>query len=152
MRVLMIITSILSYTVNGAIDRAAHTGKDKMNFEGPLTNLIWITSLISIAVTFGVSKVLLGTLGAGLWWKLSVIISCGTLAAAVIPELSKAFTSSNSRHVKEIVSASREGGASLTILSGLVAGNFSAFWMGLAIAAIMLVGFYTSLQGLDGFM
>jgi K(+)-stimulated pyrophosphate-energized sodium pump len=152
MRVLMIITSIVSYLVNSGIARAQNAGKSKIDFEAPLTSLVWITSLLSIVVTFGASHAILYSLGGGLWWKLSVIISCGTLAAAIIPELTKVFTSSHSRHVKEIVSASREGGASLTILSGLVAGNFSAFWMGLAIAVVMLVGFFTSQQGLSAFM
>ncbi|HKA25057.1 MAG TPA: sodium-translocating pyrophosphatase [Candidatus Eisenbacteria bacterium] len=152
MRVLMIFTSIVSYLVNGAIARSQNAAKDKIDFEAPLTSLVWITSVLSIVVTFGVSHAILFSLGGGLWWKLSVIISCGTLAAAIIPELTKAFTSSHSRHVSEIVSASREGGASLTILSGMVAGNFSAFWMGLTIAGLMLLGFWTSQQGLDAFM
>jgi K(+)-stimulated pyrophosphate-energized sodium pump len=152
MRVLMILTSIVSYQVNDAIASARSANADKMDFEAPLTSLVWITSLLSIVVTFGVSNLLLGSLGFGLWWKLSMIISCGTLAAAVIPEMTKAFTSSNSRHVREIVSASREGGASLTILSGLVAGNFSCFWKGLAIAVLMAIGYWTSLQGLAQFM
>ncbi len=155
MRVLMILTSIVSYQVNHAIARRQNAGKDKIDFEAPLTSLVWITSLLSIAVTFAVSYLILGHLDAvstGLWWKLSVIISCGTLAAAVIPELTKVFTSSKSRHVAEIVNASREGGASLTILSGLVAGNFSCFWKGAAIAILMFVGYLTSLQGLSATM
>ncbi|MEP7028872.1 MAG: sodium-translocating pyrophosphatase, partial [Candidatus Eisenbacteria bacterium] len=159
MRVLMILTSIVSYQINHAIAHSQNAGKDKIDFEAPLTSLVWITSLLSIAVTFGVSYLILGHLNgppdavaAGLWWKLSIIISCGTLAAAVIPELTKAFTSSHSRHVAEVVNASREGGASLTILSGLVAGNFSCFWKGLAIGILMLIGYLTSLQGLAGFM
>jgi K(+)-stimulated pyrophosphate-energized sodium pump len=155
MRVLMILTSIVSYQVNHAIARGQNAGKDRIDFEAPLTSLVWITSLLSIAVTFGVSWLILGHLDAvasGLWWKLSVIISCGTLAAAVIPELTKVFTSSKSRHVAEIVNASREGGASLTILSGLVAGNFSCFWKGAAIAVLMLIGYLTSLQGLSATM
>src|SRR6185503_11476400 len=146
MRVLMILTSIVSYQVNHAIAHGQNTGKDKIDFEAPLTSLVWITSLLSIAVTFGVSNLILGHLAAGLWWKLSIIISCGTLAAAVIPELTKVFTSAHSRHVAEVVNASREGGASLTILSGLVAGNFSCFWKGLAIGVLMLIGYMTSLQ------
>jgi K(+)-stimulated pyrophosphate-energized sodium pump len=155
MRVLMILTSIISYQVNHAIARSQNAGKAKIDFEAPLTSLVWITSLLSIAVTFAVSYLILGHLDAvapGLWWKLSVIISCGTLAAAVIPELTKVFTSSHSRHVAEIVNASREGGASLTILSGLVAGNFSCFWKGAAIAILMFVGYLTSLQGLSATM
>jgi K(+)-stimulated pyrophosphate-energized sodium pump len=152
MRVLMIITSIVSYQINHAYAHAQNAGKDKIDFEAPLTSLVWITSLLSIFVTFGVSHMILGHLAAGLWWKLSIIISCGTLAAAVIPELTKVFTSSHSRHVAEVVNASREGGASLTILSGLVAGNFSCFWKGLAIGVLMLIGYLTSLQGLSAYM
>src|SRR6186713_3219472 len=152
MRVLMILTSIVSYQVNHAIAHGQNTAKDKIDFEAPLTSLVWITSLLSIGVTFGVSHLILGHLAAGLWWKLSIIISCGTLAAAVIPELTKVFTSAHSRHVAEVVNASREGGASLTILSGLVAGNFSCYWKGLAIGVLMLIGYLTSLQGLAGYM
>ncbi|HYM82231.1 MAG TPA: sodium-translocating pyrophosphatase [Candidatus Limnocylindria bacterium] len=152
MRILMILTSVLSFTVNGAIARSQNLGKDKIDFEAPLTSLVWITSLVSIVVTFVASRWMLGDLGAGLWWKLSTIISCGTLAAALIPELTKVFTSSKSGHTREIVAASREGGASLNILSGLVAGNFSVFWMSLALAAVLLVAYLMSLQGLDGFM
>ncbi len=152
MRILMIITSIVAFTVNGAIVRAQNQGKDRLDFEAPLTSLVWTTSLLSIAVTFLVSRWMLADLGAGLWWKLSAIISCGTLAAALIPELTKVFTSSNSRHVREIVSATREGGASLTILSGLVAGNFSVFWKALTLAGLLFVAYLMSLQGLAGFM
>ena len=152
MRVLMIITSIVSYQLNAAASRAANKGKTKINFEQPLTNLVWLTSILSIVVTFVVSKLILGTFPGGLWWKMSIIISCGTIAAAVIPELTKVFTSSHSRHVKEIVSASREGGASLTILSGMVAGNFSVFWKALAFGVLMLIGYLTSMQGLSGYM
>jgi K(+)-stimulated pyrophosphate-energized sodium pump len=152
MRILMIVTSIVSFLVNGAIFRSRNIGKDKINFEAPLTSLVWITSLLSIAVTFAVSSWMLGGLGSGLWWKLSTIISCGTLAAALIPELTKAFTSSGSRHTKEIVAASREGGASLTILSGLVAGNFSVFWKALTLATMLLIAYIMSMQGLDQFM
>ncbi|MFI5371916.1 MAG: sodium/proton-translocating pyrophosphatase, partial [Candidatus Eisenbacteria bacterium] len=118
MRVLMILTSIGSYVFNAATAHARNTGKDKINFEAPLTSLVWLTSLLSIVVTFAASKWLVGDLQGGLWWKLSSIISCGTLAAAVIPEFTKVFTSSHSRHVAEIVAASKEGGASLNILSG----------------------------------
>ncbi len=116
-----------------------------MNFETPLTSLVWLTSLVSIAVTFLVSYVLIPDLGDGtLWWKLSTIITCGTLAGAIIPELVKVFTSTKSRHVEEVVTASREGGASLNILSGLVAGNFTAYWMGLAIVALMAIAYWSS--------
>jgi K(+)-stimulated pyrophosphate-energized sodium pump len=152
MRILMIITSIVAFTVNGTMVRAQNQGKDRMEFEAPLTSLIWITSLLSIAVTFLVSRWMLAGFGAGLWWKLSAIISCGTLAAALIPELTKVFTSSDSRHVREIVAATREGGASLTILSGLVAGNFSVFWKALTLAGLLLVAYAMSLQGLSAYM
>src|SRR5437773_2254853 len=152
MRILMIITSIVAFSVNGAIARSQNQGKDKIDFEAPLTSLVWTTSILSILVTFAVSNWMLGELGHGLWWKLSVIISCGTLAAALIPEFTKVFTSSNSRHVREIVAATREGGASLTILSGLVAGNFSVFWKALTLAALLWVAYMMSLQGLSEFM
>src|SRR5436309_6248230 len=131
MRILMIITSIVSYVANGAVARAQNTGKDKINFEAPLTSLVWVCSILSILVTFAVSNWMLAGLGGNLWITLSVIISCGTIAAALIPEFTKVFTSSHSRHVQEIVAASKEGGASLNILSGLVAGNFSVFWKAL---------------------
>ena len=143
MRVLMIFTSVFAYLVNQAIAKARYSQADHFNFEAPLTSLVWITSIISIVVTYVVSDILISDLPEGLWWKLSTIISCGTLAAAVIPELTKAFTSSSSRHVQEVVTASREGGASLTILSGMVAGNFSAFWKGMVMMALMATAFYT---------
>jgi K(+)-stimulated pyrophosphate-energized sodium pump len=152
MRILMVLTSLVSYWINRTITNATLKDAKKINFEHPLTMLVWLTSIVSIIVTFAVSNTLLGYLGAGLWWKLSLIISCGTLAGALIPELTKAFTSSSSRHVAEIVNASREGGASLTILSGLVAGNFSAFWKGITIVALMFVAYYTANLGLDQFM
>ena len=152
MRVLMIVTSVGSYYLNRIFTNVLLGNKEKVNFEAPLTSLVWITSLVSIGVTFAVSNWQLGDMANGLWWKLSVIISCGTLAAAVIPELVKAFTSSNSKHVQECVTAAREGGASLDILSGLVAGNFSAFWLGIAIAALMFVAYYTSTFGLGDIM
>lgn len=151
MRVLMIITSIGSYWINNAISRSLFADKDKFNFEIPLTTLVWLTSLLSIGVTFGVSFLLLNNYG-DLWWRLSTIISCGTLAAALIPELTRLFTSAHSTHVREVVSASREGGASLTILSGLVAGNFSAFWKGIVMAGLMFVAYLVSSSGLDGIM
>ncbi len=135
MRIMMIVTSVCSYWINDAIAKARFADADKMNFEAPLTSLVWITSLLSVAVTFVVSYLLIPELGDGtLWWKLGAIITCGTLAGAIIPELVKVFTSTESRHVREIVTASREGGASLNVLAGLTAGNFSAYWMGLAIA------------------
>ncbi len=154
MRVLMVITSIGSYLLNQIISKRKYEGKSHFDFEAPLTNLIWITSLISILVTYGVSYLLLDNaqMGNDLWWHLATIISCGTLAAAVIPELTKVFTSSKSAHVREVVDASREGGASLTILSGLVAGNFSAFWKGLVMVALMFIAYLASKEVLDGFM
>ena len=146
MRILMIATSAVSYFVNAAIARARYENVDKMNFEAPLTTLVWLTSFVSIAVTYAVSKLLIPDLAGdtAMWWKLSTIITCGTLAGAVIPELVKVFTSTESKHVREIVTASREGGASLNILAGFVAGNFSAYWMGLAIATLMGIGAWMS--------
>jgi K(+)-stimulated pyrophosphate-energized sodium pump len=152
MRILMIVTSIVAFSVNGAIARSQNAGRDKIDFEAPLTSLVWTTSLISILVTFIVSRWMLDGMGLGLWWKLSTIISCGTLAAALIPELTKVFTSSNSRHTREIVAATREGGASLTILSGLVAGNFSVFWKALTLAGLLFIAYVMSLQGLASFL
>ena len=152
MRVIMILTSIASYVGNAAVARAVNTGKDKIDFEAPLTSLVWVCSILSIGVTFAVSKWLLAPLGGNVWFTLSMIISCGTLAAAVIPEFTKVFTSSHSRHVKEVVAASKEGGASLNILSGLVAGNFSVFWKALTLAVLLFAAFQFSLQGLDQFM
>jgi K(+)-stimulated pyrophosphate-energized sodium pump len=152
MRILMIVTSIASYLINAQVARAAFGGREKINFEQPLTNLVWLTSLLSIVVTYGASRWMLGSLPGGLWWKLSTIISCGTIAAALIPEFTKAFTSSHSRHIQEIVAATREGGASLTILSGMVAGNFSVFWKGATLASLLLVSFVISQMGLGDFM
>jgi K(+)-stimulated pyrophosphate-energized sodium pump len=139
MRVLMIVTSAVSYFINEAVARARFANADKMNFEAPLTSLVWLTSVLSVGVTYVVSYLLIPTLGGDptMWWKLSTIITCGTLAGAIIPELVKVFTSTESRHVQEVVTASREGGPSLNILAGLIAGNFSAYWMGLAIAGLM---------------
>lgn len=151
MRALMVITSVLSYWINGAFSRSMYADKEHFDFEAPLTTLVWLTSIVSIIVTYAVSYLLLANLG-DMWWKLSTIISCGTIAAAVIPELTKIFTSAKSMHVAEIVSASREGGASLTILSGLVAGNFSAFWKGMAMVGLMLIAYLTSDLGLSEFM
>ncbi|NDW17902.1 sodium-translocating pyrophosphatase [Dysgonomonas sp. 216] len=152
MRLMMLFTSIFSYYINNIISTAKYKGKAAFNFEAPLTTLVWITSIISIVATYIASYLLLSDMQAGLWWKLASIISCGTLAAALIPELTKAFTSSKSRHVKEVVTASREGGASLNIISGIIAGNFSAFWKGMVIAALMAVAYIISMQGLDSVM
>jgi K(+)-stimulated pyrophosphate-energized sodium pump len=152
MRILMIITSIVAYSVNASIARGQNQGKDQIEFEAPLTSLVWMTSILSIVVTYVVSRWMLAGLGEGLWWKLSTIISCGTLAAALIPEFTKVFTSSNSRHTQEIVAASREGGASLTILSGMVAGNFSVFWKALTLATMLFIAYLMSLQIPASFM
>lgn len=152
MRILMVFTSIFSYWINQMISKARYSEKLEFDFEAPLTSLVWITSIVSIIVTYIVSFILIGDIAAGLWWKLASIISLGTLAAAVIPEFTKAFTSSKSRHVNEIVTASREGGASLTILSGMVAGNFSAFWKGMVIVGLMASAFAISTLGLENIM
>ncbi len=145
MRIMMIVTSILSYMVNQGFAKSMYGKVIKMNFEAPLTSLVWLTSIISIGVTYGVSYLLIAELGDGtLWWKLSSIITCGTLAGAVIPEVVKAFTSTHSAHVKEVVQASRQGGASLNILAGLTAGNFSAYWMGLVIVGLMALAYGVS--------
>jgi K(+)-stimulated pyrophosphate-energized sodium pump len=152
MRVLMILTSIGSYYLNRIVTNAMMAGKQKVNFEASLTSLVWITSISSIVVTFLASAWQIGHLPGGLWVKLSIIISCGTLASAVIPELVKAFTSSKSTHCQECVRAARGGGASLDILAGFVAGNFSAFWLGMAITVLMYIAYYTSTFGLGAFM
>jgi K(+)-stimulated pyrophosphate-energized sodium pump len=154
MRVMMIIASGLSYFVNEAIAKARYQHVDKMDYEKPLTSLVWLTSFISIAATYAVSYLMIPDLGGDstMWWKLSSIITCGTLAGAIIPELVKVFTSVSSGHVKEVVTSSREGGASLNILSGLVAGNFSAFWLGMAMMGLMAMGYGVSLQGMDSLM
>ncbi len=154
MRVMMVISSAASYFINAAIAAAKYKNVDKMNYETPLTTLVWLTSVISIALTYLVSALLIPNIGGDstLWWKLSTVITCGTLAGAVIPELVKIFTSTDSAHVREVVSASREGGASLNILSGLVAGNFSAYWLGLAILMLMSIGYFMSTLGMAGLM
>ena len=152
MRLLMILTSVVSYWINSGIAKVLFGNKKSFNFETPLTSLIWLTSVVSILVTFGVSYVMIGDMDKDLWWKLSVIISCGTLAAALIPEFTKIFTSAKSKHVEEVVNASREAGASLNIISGIIAGNFSAFWQGLVMVGLMAIAFFTARTGLDGFM
>lgn len=144
MRILMILTSIGAFYINGFMSNIKYKGKDKMDFEAPLTSLVWITSILSIIVTFIVSYVLIGNLPNDLWLTLSIIISCGTLGAALIPEFTKIFTSPKSKHVNEVVTASKEGGASLTILSGLVAGNFSAFWKGMVFFVLMFIAYIAS--------
>jgi K(+)-stimulated pyrophosphate-energized sodium pump len=145
MRVAMLVSSSGAYFLNGLISKAKYANADEMDFETPLTWLVWITSILSIVLTFIVSYLMIPTLGDGsLWWKLASIISCGTLAGAVIPELVKVFTSTNSAHVQEVVTSAKEGGASLGILSGLVAGNFSAYWLGLSMVALMGLGYFFS--------
>jgi K(+)-stimulated pyrophosphate-energized sodium pump len=146
MRVAMLISSSGAYFLNGAIAHAKYADSDEMDFEAPLTSLVWITSIVSIILTYVVSYLMIQPLGDGtLWWKLASIISCGTLAGALIPELVKVFTSTKSTHVKEVVKSAQEGGASLGILSGFVAGNFSAYWLGLSMVALMGLGYYFSL-------
>jgi K(+)-stimulated pyrophosphate-energized sodium pump len=153
MRILMIVTSGLSYLINNGITHRRYGHAEEMNFEAPLTNLVWITSAVSIALTYVASYTLIPELGNGtLWWKLATIITCGTLAGAVIPELVKVFSSTKSGHVKEVVKSAREGGASLDILSGLVAGNFSAYWLGLAIVALMGIAYGVSTLGVGDIM
>jgi K(+)-stimulated pyrophosphate-energized sodium pump len=152
MRVAMLISSSGAYFLNGIIAKAKYANADEMDFEAPLTWLVWITSIVSIILTFIVSRMMIPDLGDGtLWWKLASIISCGTLAGAVIPELVKVFTSTNSAHVQEVVTSAKEGGASLGILSGLVAGNFSAYWLGLSMVALMGLGYFFSLGIPDAF-
>ncbi len=154
MRVMMVIASGVSYFINEAIAKSRYQNVDKMDYETPLTTLVWLTSFISVGMTYLVSYLLIPDIGGDttMWWKLSSIITCGTLAGAIIPELVKVFTSVSSRHVREVVTSSREGGASLNILSGLVAGNFSAFWLGLSMMALMAIGYGVSTQGLDSMM
>jgi K(+)-stimulated pyrophosphate-energized sodium pump len=145
MRIMMIFASGGSYLLNSVIAKGQYANVSKMNFEAPLTQLVWLTSIVSVALTYIVSYLLIGGLGDGtLWWKLSTIITCGTLAGAIIPELVKVFTSVESSHVKEVVTSSREGGASLNILSGFVAGNFSAFWIGSSIIVLMAIAYFVS--------
>jgi K(+)-stimulated pyrophosphate-energized sodium pump len=154
MRVMMVFSSGLGYFVNGILAKAKYGQADKMNFEAPLTSLVWLTSILSVALTYVVSYLMIPDLAGdtSLWWKLSTVITCGTLAGAVIPEFVKVFTSTNSRHVREIVTSAREGGASLTILSGFVAGNMSAYWLGFAILSLMSIAYAVSTLGLVGIM
>jgi K(+)-stimulated pyrophosphate-energized sodium pump len=153
MRVLMIIASGVSYLLNDAIAAGKYGSAAKMNFEAPLTSLVWLTSIVSVVTTYIASYLLIQDLGDGtLWWKLSTVITCGTLAGAIIPEFVKVFTSVDSRHVREVVTSSREGGASLNILSGLVAGNFSAYWLGLTIVSLMGIAYAVSTLGLADLM
>jgi len=154
MRIAMLFASALAYFINDLIAKARFSKADEMNFESPLTSLVWITSIVSIVITYAVSSVIIPELGGDStqWWKLATIISCGTLAGAVIPELVKVFTSTESRHVREVVTSAEEGGASLGILSGFVAGNFSGYYLGLAMVGLMSVGYLVSLQGLGYLM
>jgi K(+)-stimulated pyrophosphate-energized sodium pump len=154
MRIAMLVASAAAYFINGAIAKARYGNADEMNFEAPLTSLVWITSIVSISLTYVISSAIIPSLGGDTtqWWKLATIISCGTLAGAVIPELVKVFTSMDSRHVREVVSSAREGGASLGILSGFVAGNFSAYYLGLTMVVLMSIGYLFSLQGLGALM
>jgi K(+)-stimulated pyrophosphate-energized sodium pump len=150
MRVMMLVSSALSYFLNSAFAKAKYGSASEMNFEAPLTSLVWLTSIVSIGITYLISYFIIPLLGSDStqWWKLATIISCGTLAGALIPELVKAFTSTESRHVKEVVISAQEGGASLGILSGFVAGNFSGYYLGLAMMILMAVGYYMSTMGL----
>lgn len=152
MRILMIVTSVVSFWINGAITKAKYQNVDDLDFEKPLTSLVWITSILSIVVTFAISYLTIKDLPHNMWVILSVIISAGTLGAALIPEFTKLFTSPKSTHVNEVVEASKKGGASLNILSGLVAGNFSAFWMGMVFFGLMFVAYYASTFGLGELM
>jgi len=154
MRIAMLVSSAAAYFINGVLAKAKYAHAAEMNFEAPLTWLVWITSVVSIALTYLISSLIVPDLGGDttLWWKLASIISCGTLAGAIIPELVKVFTSTESRHVNEVVTSAKEGGASLGILSGFVAGNFSGYWLGLAMVALMSISYYFSLEGLGALM
>ncbi|HEV2306221.1 MAG TPA: sodium-translocating pyrophosphatase [Candidatus Acidoferrales bacterium] len=153
-RVAMLVAAAGAYFLNDVIAKAKYSHLDKMNFEAPLTSLVWITSILSIALTFLISYFIIPDIGGdpSQWWKLSIIVSCGTLAGAVIPELVKVFTSTESRHVGEVVRSAQEGGASLDILSGFVAGNFSAYYLGLTMLVLMAIGYLVSLHGLERLM
>jgi K(+)-stimulated pyrophosphate-energized sodium pump len=148
MRLMMVVASALSYGINSVIQKGRYGNADKMNFEAPLTFLVWLTSIVSVVMTFVVSYILIPDLGGDttMWWKLSAIITCGTLAGAIIPEVVKVFTSTESAHVREVVTASREGGASLNVLAGLIAGDFSAYWMGITMVILMGIGYWVSLS------
>jgi K(+)-stimulated pyrophosphate-energized sodium pump len=154
MRIAMLVAAAAAYFINGAIAKARYANADKMNFEAPLTSLVWITSVVSIAMTYAISSFIIPSIGGDTsqWWKLATIISCGTLAGALIPELVKVFTSTESRHVREVVISAQEGGASLGILSGFVAGNFSGYYLGLTMVVLMSIGYLVSLGGLANLM
>ena len=154
MRVMMVLASGFSYLISNAISRAKYEAASRFNFEPPLTQLVWMTSIVSVVLTYVLSYVIVPQLGGNsdLWWQLSTVITCGTLAGAIIPELVKVFTSTGSRHVREVVTSSREGGASLNILSGFVAGNFSAYWLGLTIMGLMAIAYGVSTMGVGELM
>ena len=154
MRVMMVLASGFSYLISNAVSRARYGNVAKFNFEAPLTQLVWLTSILSVVLTYALAYVIVPHLGGNpdLWWQLSTVISCGTLAGAIIPELVKVFTSTESRHVREVVTSSREGGASLNILSGLVAGNFSAYWLGITIMGLMAIAYGVSTLGVGELM
>ncbi len=154
MRVMMVVASGLSYFINEAMAKAKYAAAKKMNFEAPLTNLVWLTSIVSVVLTYVSSYLMIPNIGGDptLWWKLSTVITCGTLAGAIIPEFVKVFTSTESGHVREVVISSREGGASLNILSGFIAGNFSAYWLGLAMVVLMGIAYFVSMAGLEALM
>jgi K(+)-stimulated pyrophosphate-energized sodium pump len=154
MRVMMVLASAGSYLVNNAIARGRYANVSSMNFEAPLTSLVWLTSIVSVVLTYVLSYLLIADVAGStdLWWQLSTIITCGTLAGAIIPEFVKVFTSTHSRHVREVVTSSREGGSSLNILSGLVAGNFSSYWLGIAILSLMAIAYGVSTMGLGSIM
>jgi K(+)-stimulated pyrophosphate-energized sodium pump len=152
-RAMMVVASGLSYLINNAVMRGRYGNATSMNFETPLTSLVWLTSMVSVVLTYLISFLLIRDLGDGtMWWKLSTVITCGTLAGAIIPELVKIFTSTESSHVREVVTSSREGGASLNILAGLVAGNFSAYWLGLGIVSLMSIAYWVSQMGFEALM
>ncbi len=151
-RAVMVVASAVSYLANDAWVRAHYATAERMNFEVPLTSLVWLTSLVCMASTYATTYLILGDAVGGMWWKFATIVSCGTLAGALIPELVKVFTSTGSKHVREVVKSSRQGGASLNILSGLVAGNFSAYWLGMAIVGLMSGAYLIGNQGLDTLM
>jgi K(+)-stimulated pyrophosphate-energized sodium pump len=154
MRVMMVLASGFSYLISNAMSRSRYGGGMRFNFEAPLTQLVWLTSIVSVILTYALSYVIVPNLGGNpdLWWQLSTVITCGTLAGAIIPELVKVFTSTESRHVREVVTSSREGGASLNILSGFVAGNFSAYWLGITIMGLMAIAYGVSTLGLGELM
>ena len=154
MRIMMLVSSTVAYFLNEAVAKGRFGNADEMNFESPLTSLVWLTSIISIVLTYIVSYLIVPVLGGDgtQWWKLATIISCGTLAGAIIPELVKVFTSTESRHVREVVTSADEGGASLGILSGFVAGNFSCYYLGFTMVALMSIGYYVSTFGLGSLM